>query len=464
MDAMESCIHKEFENQEFGGDPPKVRYECHDCEESRDESVDRHIEEKIRVNSLLRSSDSDADEYDSVGDPETKPIQKEVEDGKEEAKTTESVVVDSVGDSVGNKVTRPTKIWRSRRFSSKNQINKKMSIKWGEAVGIYDEKGNAKRVVDMQEVKNYIRLRQQPRAQFQFFFALVHPRFPQLYKCFNDAKQRWRMRYNIFVNGLLPEKTKSTVHVGEIIIYFDVARHLSHPFYTNCSFYPNYQPLEKEVDNSLLTKMIVRLHDILTSNQMLQLKFPISEDVFRNTNNLLNKFRDNEAELMQELDIVRGSSKTKFSPGTHNWLSISGNNANRSRKHRPTAPTDPEYFTRGNGRRKRGEERGRKENRYFDVQKGTTRSERRAADRKRDRQCNKNNDQSHGGLGIRESAVDTRRTNDKNQTKYLSKQTTQKRNRNNERIDGNDSEFGPVSQFRSGRIGERQSRPKTRFR
>lgn len=470
---MDSCIHKKFEGKEFGGDEPKAnRYECHDCEDSREErleeeSDDKLMEEKIRVNALLRSSDSDAEEYDSVGDHDSaKTVEKEPEVRKEETKPPEPVVVsvnlmgDSVGDSAAN--TRQTKIWRNRRNASNDRIPKKMSIKWGEAVGIYDEKGCPKRVVEQSEIRNYIRLKMQTRSQFQFMFALIHPRFPQLYKVFSEAKQRWRMRYNIFVNGLLPEWKKS-VHVGEIIIYFDVARHLSHPFYTNCSFYPNYQPLERDVDNSLLTKMICRLHDLLTSNHMLQLKFPIPEDAFNNPTNLVDRFRFNETELMEELNIIRGGSKSKFSPSIRNWLTISRDG--RPRKHRPNAPSDIDFFPRSSTRRKKGGEgRARKENRYVDVQRGAAISERRGGDRKRDRQSNKNSDQSHCGHGIRESETETKRTNDKNQTKNSSKQTSQRRNRNNERIDGTDPEFGAVNQYRSGRIGERQSRPKTRFR
>jgi hypothetical protein len=153
-------------------------------------------------------------------------------------------------------------------------------------------------------MKNYLHLRPKVESEFKFYFSLINWRYPQLYKRLDSHQQRWRMRYNVFVDGLFASssshRSDSVLHVGEIHMYFDVSNYMSRPYYQNCSFYGNYQPFNREVMSSRLQDLIFELNSVLTSNDLLQLKFPIPKRAFNNCDQLYYDFSQLQSLIMSE--------------------------------------------------------------------------------------------------------------------------------------------------------------------
>jgi hypothetical protein len=75
---------------------------------------------------------------------------------------------------------------------------------------------------------------------------------------------------------------------------------MSRPYYHNCSFYGNYQPFNREVMSSRLKDLIFELNSVLTSNDLLQLKFPIPKRAFNNCDRLYNDFSQLQSLIMSE--------------------------------------------------------------------------------------------------------------------------------------------------------------------
>jgi hypothetical protein len=177
------------------------------------------------------------------------------------------------------------------------------NAKWGQSVGIYDANGNPKRFVRLNEIKNYLHLRLKVKSELKFYFSLINCFYPQLYKRLDSRQQRWRMRYNVFVDGLFASsshRSDSVLHVGEIHMYFDVSNYMSRPYYHNCSFYGNNQPFNREVMSSRLKDLIFELNSVLTSNDLLQLKFPIPKRAFKNCDRLYYDFSQLQSLIMSE--------------------------------------------------------------------------------------------------------------------------------------------------------------------
>ena len=286
---MANCAERQYDSEEFSVEqsvrdcfrcPEESSEECRQSNECQ-ELTQKEIESQIRTDGFLRAKDSDEESFNGSvnkipNNSDEKQLSKsQVNDRTSEAKDSVVVCVNSTGDSfskTGAKPQRKSSKWRDDR----RPRNSKPGAHWGENVGIIDSKGRPKRLVSLSEVKNYIPMRMRSKSEFKFFFALIDCGYPQRFTNYGSERQRWRMRYNVFVDGLF-ERTKnfdSVVHMGEIMIYFDTAKNMPIPYYANCSFYANYIPLERNVDTTKLTRLIFRLHDVLTSSHMLQLKFP----------------------------------------------------------------------------------------------------------------------------------------------------------------------------------------------
>jgi hypothetical protein len=268
------------------------------------------------------------------------------------------------------------------------------------------------------------------------------------------------MRYNIFVDGLFDalKKWDSILHIGEIMIYSDISEDTSTPVYVNSSFYGNYTPLERTVDTSRLTRVIVRIHDILTSSLMLKLKFPIDEKAFRQTDGLFYKFLLRQKDLMDEQRYVSRRTtqcfpmRNRFTIETkrsivglkHDYQSRPIDNRRRDRIYRPsTQRRNTERVDASDG-----DFNGSKTYRFKDNK--SIRSEQRVKDlfkRKTDALPDKTSNS--------ESV-------DRNASKSLFKKSFQRKDRSVDRMDeafGLDSRASGES--RVGRNAEHRSRPKT---
>jgi hypothetical protein len=92
----------------------------------------------------------------------------------------------------------------------------------------------------------------------------------------------------MFVCGVF-EDNNSVVHIGEIHLYFDIVKNSSIARFVGSSFYGNYHPLKVDIDSDRLKYMTHILKYLLTSKYLLQIKFPISDHLFKNTNELFTE-------------------------------------------------------------------------------------------------------------------------------------------------------------------------------
>jgi hypothetical protein len=285
---------------------------------------EQQIEENVRSNRFLRVNDSEesqsshssAEEEEEV-EIESKRNSSNGKDSKEsnECQNNQTLSVTSL-TKTGDKFcktdktqtqSKPTNSLKADEIQIlfKRKGFKNGDTKWGQLVGIYDANGNPKRFVRLNEMKNYLHLRPKVETEFKFYFSLINWRYPQLYKRLDSHQQRWRMRYNVFVDGLFASsssshRSDSVLHVGEIHMYFDVSNYMSRPYYQNCSFYGNYQPFNREVMSSRLQDLIFELNSVLTSNDLLQLKFPIPKRAFNNCDQLYYDFSQLQSLIMSE--------------------------------------------------------------------------------------------------------------------------------------------------------------------
>jgi hypothetical protein len=458
-----------------------------DCDKCR-EASELQIEDNVRLNRFLRTNDSDeSQDSDSSLEVKINLTEEKVTKHSNDQKQTLVLSSNATGDEFKNE-TNP-----KLKDSTKANLNKtslqerdskinNLNMNWGESVGITDQNGKVKRVVSLSEMKNYLQLRLRVESVFKFYFALIDSRYPQIFRRFRN-EQRWRMRYNIFVGGVFgsSRSSESILHVGEIHIYFDIAKDLTHPYYVNCSFYGNYLPIEKEIDSNRLKKMIVKLHSILTCSDMLQLKFPIPKRAFRSCDSLHSKFAKNQNEMMDELNylnhykpwIPNGKRftieyKVKHSDSYQSYnqplIPNQGPNARSNVKHKTAKNKEAKRSAIGsqNERRdatKRSQEQPIDANRYFEERIGrrffaqSRSSNGRFREGFRDKvYANKTQ------IAVREKVStnsDHKVSDDKTQTKVFERKTY-RRNRSVDRDEGNNDSA------RSGGHRERRSRSKTR--
>jgi hypothetical protein len=362
-------------------------------------------------------------------------------------------------------------------------------------VGIYDANGNPKRFVRLNEVNNYLHLRLKVKSELKFYFSLINCRYPQFYKRLDSRQQRWRMRYNVFVDGLFTSsshRSDSVVHVGEIHMYFDVSKYMSRPYYHNCSFYGNYQPFNREVMSSRLKDLIFELNSVLTSNDLLQLKFPIPKRAFNNCDRLYYDFSRLQSLIMSEsaffnqnrLSIPYGKRFTIDSQPKHfdshrnydrivpNERSFAHRNGykigrNNTEVNRYGLDSRPNYQNRRSNYRSEGQPIQRFEDKRPEIW-SFDRFCGRELSPKSDNSCH--NYRSREGLSdvygnrshvpMREKLstdFDHRLTDDKIQTKHFQRNHFHRSNRSVSPIRGNSD-----SNFRSGRNPERRSRSRAK--
>ena len=484
---MASCGQREYDSKELGEDRPESPE--HSSDESPEECRETNqIESHFTSDEFLRRCDSDEESFAEsdnnngiqINSGDKHSDESQAIDAKTESKDTVVVSSNSTGDSLSKTQTQSDKSQSSKPRDDRKPKNYKMATKWGESVGITDSKGRPKRLVNLSEVKNYIPLKMRYKSEFKFYFSLIDSRYPQRFRSYGSEKQRWRMRYNVFVDGLFDpmKKFESIVHVGEIIIYFDISKSMSHPYYANCSFYANYSPMERNVDTTKLTRLIFRLHDVLTSKLMLQLKFPIDAKAFRHTDQLYSKFKEHQKEMMDELLYIQSRQWSSASK----WLSIDPKRKND--KNIAFGRLSIDYKTENrksdDWRRKRstnGEERVRSvpdnrfvANRLDDFQhnkRGEDRTERRFSDSQNQRRgypsSRRTSDQKLISSPLRDMSSGLKWADDRIPSNNLPQKTNQRRSRNSDRMEASDnSEIRPFNGFRGGRREERRSPPKTR--
>ncbi len=128
--------------------------------------------------------------------------------------------------------------------------------------------------------------------------------------------QRWRMRFNVFVDKVFSSpNSESLLHIGEIHLYFDIIPRFTQPFYVNNSFYRNSLPIEIPFDKECIDKISATLDSIRHSKDILQLKFPIRDDLFNNCDKVFDKFMERQTDFVEEAQIVhrKTEQRRKFS-------------------------------------------------------------------------------------------------------------------------------------------------------
>lgn len=132
-----------------------------------------------------------------------------------------------------------------------------------------------------------------------------------MHKC--AGRQRWRMRYNVFVDSVFQEEAVDMLlHVGEIHMYFDVIPRMRQPYYINYSFYNDYQQSELTLDSELVLSMKRKLKAICHSKELHQLKFPFSESAFEACNELYDKFLSRQTEIIKEAEMINDRYVEKY--------------------------------------------------------------------------------------------------------------------------------------------------------
>lgn len=58
----------------------------------------------------------------------------------------------------------------------------RVSEKWGEYSGVYDDRSCKKRVIALHELHNYVKLQLKKDSNFRFFFALINDRYPRFFR------------------------------------------------------------------------------------------------------------------------------------------------------------------------------------------------------------------------------------------------------------------------------------------
>jgi hypothetical protein len=236
-----------------------------------------------------------------------------------------------------------------KELVSKNSIQsnnrlKEMQLleKWGESVGIYDSNGCPKRIVAINELNNYFKLKLTSlySNDYVFYCSLINSRYPRFYTSTVNYYQRWRMRYNIFVDKLLDKQTirrltqsennSLLIHIGEIHLYFDIVPKYCQPVYVNSSFYLNKNNItDVSLDENLVSKMTKIVNSIRYSKDILQFKFPVNGDLFEERNDLFDKFMERQMEFVEEaIKVFRKTEqkKRKFRFNFGNCRNISPNN------------------------------------------------------------------------------------------------------------------------------------------
>jgi hypothetical protein len=124
------------------------------------------------------------------------------------------------------------------------------------------------------------------------------------------------MRFNVFVDKVFSSpNSESLLHIGEIHLYFDIIPRFTQPFYVNNSFYRNSLPIEIPFDKECVDKISATLDSIRHSKDILQLKFPIRDDLFNNCDKVFDKFMERQTDFVEEAQIVhrKTEQRRKFS-------------------------------------------------------------------------------------------------------------------------------------------------------
>lgn len=200
----------------------------------------------------------------------------------------------------------------------------RITEKWGESVGVFDESGNSKRVLLLSQVNNYFKLTlESVQSDYSVYFALISPRYPRFLRSTPHYNQRWRMRYNIFVGDVFEGKSEAVLHMGEIHLYFDIVSKFAHPYYVNSSLYRNKNAISEANDVQDLDKIVseieATLNDIRFSKDLHQLKFPINKELFSNCNSIFDKFMERQTEFDEEALNIHQKHLEKLKKFGPNW-------------------------------------------------------------------------------------------------------------------------------------------------
>lgn len=293
------------------------------------------IDTEIEANEVLSVSDCSQDSYKTVkngSDSSGSQCYLESEVLDDNPVEVQEIQTFSVGNEAKNECLecKAQNQMETEAKQSSKVVEKKTKRKshlrsnWGENVGIFDENGDIKRVVLLKEVKNHSKMSLKTKSKFNFYLALVDSDCPrilyrdencnhlkienfqvfQLIISLTDGSQ-WRMRYNIFVEGVfVNQDIDSLLHIGEIHLYFGISKAFVQPYYENCTFYGNYQPIKEVINWSSIKEMSDTLKVLLTSNDLLVLKFPIADNVFKNCDSLYDQFVKCQQKMMTEAIVV----------------------------------------------------------------------------------------------------------------------------------------------------------------
>ncbi|CAG2181559.1 unnamed protein product, partial [Oppiella nova] len=189
--------------------------------------------------------------------------------------------------------------------------------KWGESVGIVDEKGCLRRVLAIEELRNYLPLEcTNATTDSTIYCSLINDRFPRFFDSTYNYLQRWRMRYNVFADGLLADKhedceRQTVVHIGELHLYFDLMPQYPNPHYVNNSFYANGKPSERPLDSEAVSRVMAAIDSVRQSRDIHQLRLPVRADRFHNLDAIHAKFEERQQEMVDE-------SRAVHRKGVHN--------------------------------------------------------------------------------------------------------------------------------------------------
>jgi hypothetical protein len=72
--------------------------------------------------------------------------------------------------------------------------------KWGESVGVFHQNGCQKRVLELNEIKNYVKLKlNSVKSDFNYYCSLINDRYPRFYDSTLECKQYFSSIFVLFI-------------------------------------------------------------------------------------------------------------------------------------------------------------------------------------------------------------------------------------------------------------------------
>jgi hypothetical protein len=90
----------------------------------------------------------------------------------------------------------------NREIRSKTAV--KSFEKWGESVGVYHQNGCQKRVLELNEIQNYVKLKlNSVKSDFNYYCSLINDRYPRFYDSTVECKQYLSSIFVLFIKLLI---------------------------------------------------------------------------------------------------------------------------------------------------------------------------------------------------------------------------------------------------------------------